>query len=121
MISHDFLQIKLKQKYTSILFNTTIIKKTMSTSKVRFPVLAYTKRMHCTTMIWRMKSIPGFSQFEETNRTVEVMEDICSLIEYNYSTIIANIRSGMVTNWGEIINNVIEKYNSIVVPLLRKA
>jgi hypothetical protein len=93
----------------------------MSTSKVRFPVLAYTKRdaLHNDDMENEINT--RIQSFEETNRTVEVMEDICSLIEYNYSTIIANIRSGMVTNWGEIINNVIEKYNNIVVPLFEKS
>ena len=47
---------------------------------------------------------------QETNNTMSHIYKILKLIEYNRSTILANIRCGMITNWTQILARTTKQY-----------
>lgn len=47
----------------------------------------------------------------DTNDNIQHIYSVLSLIKYNRMAIIANIKSGMKTNWNDILTKVIFQYN----------
>ena len=48
----------------------------------------------------------------DTNDNIQHIYSVLSLIKYNRMAIIANIKSGMKTNWNDILTKFIFQYNN---------
>ena len=59
-------------------------------------------------------------KIKETNDSLRIMEEVYSLIDYNFMSIRANIRCGMNTNWKSIMIDILKIQQQVIDPQIKK-
>ena len=59
-------------------------------------------------------------KIKETNDSIQIMDDVYSLIDYNFMSIRANIRCGMKTNWKSIMIDILKIQQQVIDPQIKK-
>ena len=81
---------------------------------------AYTEIAFVENGVNEKEIITKLEKIKETNDTMRLMEEVYSLIDYNFMSIRANIRCGMNTNWKSIMIDILKIQQQVIDPQIKK-